>query len=446
MSNYTHLQKFILNFATRIHLFLLFAYMSYYSLRQALQDWFVIFRDELITVFRDQGVLIFFILVPIAYPLLYAYIYNGETIREVPACVVDESASSVSREYLRRVDATADVKIVAHCANMQEAQKLIRNRKAYGIIYIPRSFSDDLARFKQTSLRLYVDMSGLLYYKAMLLSCTNVSLNMGAKLKIMRSPGTTKEVDAVTQHPIEYRQVDIFNPATGFASFLIPAVLILLLQQTLVLGVGLSAGTARERNSYAELLPINRHYHGLVRIVLGKGSAYLLVYLWNIFYCLFLVPKFFSLPQIGASWDIWLIALPFLIATITFAMTCSLLIRQRETAFMIIVFTSVPLLFLSGVSWPGWAMPKFWKVFSWIFPSTFGINAFVKVNTMGARLVEVSHEVICMWIQAAFYFGTTLLVYRNNIYASRRRMIEKKEELLRRHQERRMALEKGGEA
>ena len=418
--------------------------MSKYNIRQAFGDWFVIFRDELINVFRDQGVLIFFVLVPIGYPLLYAYIYNKETVREVPACVVDEGSTKLSRDFIRRVDATADVDVVAHCANMQEAKELVRQRKVYGIIRLPRSFSSDIARMKQTSVGLYVDMSGMLYYKALLMSCTNVSLDMGAELKVMRSPGTTKEVDAVTQHPIEYRQVDIFNPTAGFASFLIPAFLILLLQQTIVLGVGLSAGTARERNSYAELLPINRHYHGLARIVLGKGSAYLLFFLWNAFYCLFIVPKMFSLPQIGAPWDIWLITLPYLIAITAFAMTCSLLIRQRETAFMIIVFCSVPLLFLSGVSWPGWAVPKFWKVISWAFPSTFGINAFVKVNTTGARLIDVSHEVICLWIQAAVYFGTTLLVYRNNIAASHRRMVEKKEDIRKRLEQRREQAEDGG--
>lgn len=411
--------------------------MAKYNFVEAFRDWFAIFRDELSNIFRDEGVFIFFVIVPLAYPLLYTYIYDNETVREVPAVVVDEGRSQASREFVRRVDATPDVKVLAYCANMEEAKGMVMRREAYGIINLPQTFSQDLARMKQTSVRLFVDMSGMLYYKALLLSCTNVSLGMGAELKVMRSPGTTDEQDQVTQQPIRYSQVDIYNPQAGFASFLIPAVLILLLQQTLVLGVGLAAGTARERNSYAELLPINRHYHGLLRIVLGKGAAYMLVSLWNIFYCLFLVPKFFSLPQIGAPWDVWLIALPFLVATTAFAMTCSVLIRQREAAFMIIVFCSVPLLFLTGVSWPGWTIPDFWKVISWIFPSTFGVNAFVKVNTMGARLVDVGHEVICLWIQAAFYLGTTLLVYRNNIAAAARRLERKKADVRQRLQERR---------
>ena len=91
-------------------------YLQY--LQQSLRDWNEIFLSELRTIFSDAGVLIFFILVPLGYPLLYTFIYNKETIREVPVAVVDNSRTKISREYLRRLDATADVQIVSHCADM----------------------------------------------------------------------------------------------------------------------------------------------------------------------------------------------------------------------------------------------------------------------------------------------------------------------------------------
>lgn len=71
-------------------------------------------------------------------------------------------------------------------------------------------------------------------------------------------------------------------------------------------------------------------------------------------------------------------------------MTASIAIRNRETCMLIFVFTSVPLLFISGISWPGAAIPPFWKYVSYLFPSTFGINGFVKINNMGATLSEVA--------------------------------------------------------
>lgn len=388
---------------------------------QGIHDLFYIWKQEFRTTFRDQGVLIFFVLVPLVYPLIYSFIYTNETIREVPTVVVDNSRSSLSREYLRKVDASPETSIVAHCADMEEAKLMLKDRKAYGIIYIPAHFSDDIARGKQTQVSIFCDMSGLLYYKALLTANTNVSLAMNADIKMKRSGNTTARQDEITAYPIEYEDVTIFNPTNGFAAFLIPAVLILIIQQTLLLGIGLSAGTAREQNRFKDLVPINRHYNGTLRIVMGKGLSYFMVYSLVAVYILCVVPRLFSLNQIAIPGVLTLFALPYLAACIFFAMTASIAIRNRETCMLLFVFTSVPLLFLSGISWPGAAMPEFWRYFSYIFPSTFGINGYVRINSMGATLNEVSFEYQALWIQTDIYFLTTCLVYRWQIIQSRKK-------------------------
>lgn len=388
---------------------------------QGIHDLFYIWKQEFRTTFRDQGVLIFFVLVPLVYPLIYSFIYTNETIREVPTVVVDNSRSSLSREYLRKVDASPETSIVAHCADMEEAKLMLKDRKAYGIIYIPAHFSDDIARGKQTQVSIFCDMSGLLYYKALLTANTNVSLTMNADIKMKRAGNSTARQDEITAYPIEYEDVAIFNPTNGFAAFLIPAVLILIIQQTLLLGIGLSAGTAREQNRFKDLVPINRHYNGTLRIVMGKGLSYFMVYSLVAVYILCVVPRLFSLNQIAIPGVLTLFALPYLAACIFFAMTASIAIRNRETCMLLFVFTSVPLLFLSGISWPGAAMPEFWRYFSYIFPSTFGINGYVRINSMGATLNEVSFEYQALWIQTGIYFLTTCLVYRWQIIQSRKK-------------------------
>lgn len=388
---------------------------------QGIHDLFYIWKQEFRTTFRDQGVLIFFVLVPLVYPLIYSFIYTNETIREVPTVVVDNSRSSLSREYLRKVDASPETSIVAHCADMEEAKLMLKDRKAYGIIYIPAHFSDDIARGKQTQVSIFCDMSGLLYYKALLTANTNVSLAMNADIKMKRAGNTTARQDEITAYPIEYEDVAIFNPTNGFAAFLIPAVLILIIQQTLLLGIGLSAGTAREQNRFKDLVPINRHYNGTLRIVMGKGLSYFMVYSLVAVYILCVVPRLFSLNQIAIPGVLTLFALPYLAACIFFAMTASIAIRNRETCMLLFVFTSIPLLFLSGISWPGAAMPEFWRYFSYIFPSTFGINGYVRINSMGATLNEVSFEYQALWTQTGIYFLTTCLVYRWQIIQSRKK-------------------------
>lgn len=399
-------------------------------IRQGVYDLFYIWRQEFRTTFRDQGVLIFFILVPLVYPLIYSFIYTNETLRDVPAVVVDDSRSSLSRQYVRMLDASPDIRVVAHCADMEEAKLALRNRDAYGIVYLPETFSDDIAAGRQTQVSIFCDMSGLMYYKAMLSANTEVSLEMNTEIKIARAGNTTDRQDEVTAYPIEYKDVALYNPTNGFAAFLIPAVLMLIIQQTLLLGVGLSVGTQREGNRFRELVPINRHYHGTLRIVLGKALVYLMIYLLVDVYIVCVVPKLFSLVQIPDVGTLTAFMLPYTLACIFFAMTASILIRNRETCMLIYVFTSVPLLFISGISWPGASIPAFWKVFSWIFPSTFGINGFVHINSMGATLGEVAAEYRALWIQTGVYFLTTCLVYRYQIIRSRKLLLKEREKQL----------------
>lgn len=390
---------------------------------QGIQDMFYIWREEIHKIFTDQGILIFFFLVPLAYPLLYAFIYTNEVVREVPAVVVDNSNSSMSREFIRKVDATADISIMGYCSDLEEAKEILKRGEAYGIYYIPEDFTDKLMHLEQSEISIFCDMSGMLYYKAMLLSATEVSLEMNKDIKIARAGNTTDRQDEVTAQPIEYESVALFNPQNGFASFLIPAVLILIIQQTLLLGVGLSVGTDRERNRINDLVPISRHYNGTLRIVMGKSFAYFLVYAVVSIYVLCVVPRIFSLPQIANPFTLMAFLLPFVIACIFFAMASSVFVRNRETCMLMFVFTSVPLLFLSGISWPSSAIPWFWKAFSYIFPSTFGIKGFVAINNMGATLNEVAIFYVALWIQAGVYFILTCVAYRWQIIRSRKNAI-----------------------
>jgi len=400
-----------------------------HKIAEGLNDLFYIWRKELGNVLKDQGVLIFFFLVPLAYPILYAFIYTNETVREVPVVAVDRSHSTLSRKFLRDTDASPDIHIVAYCADLEEAKDIMRKKGAYGTIYIPEHFSNDIAEGIQTSIQIYCDMSGLLYYKAMLSTCTDVSLKMNKQIKISRLGNTTNRQDEVSTQPILYENVALFNPQNGFASFLIPAVLILIIQQTLLLGIGLSAGTARENNRFKDLVPLNKRYHGTLRIVLGKSLVYFMIYLLMGTYILCAVPKMFNLVQIAQANVLFTFIIPYLSACIFFAMTASIAIRNRETCMLIFVFTSLPLLFISGISWPGAAIPSFWRYFSWLFPSTFGINGFVRINSMGATLPEVLFEYRALWLQTGIYFLTTCWVYRHQILLSRKHALTRLKEM-----------------
>ena len=128
---------------------------SRHKIAEGLNDLFYIWREEFSNVLKDQGVLIFFFLVPLAYPILYAFIYTNETVREVPVVAVDHSHSTLSRKFLRDADASPDIHVIAYCADLEEAKDIMRKKGAYGTIYIPAHFSDDIAKGIQTQVQIY---------------------------------------------------------------------------------------------------------------------------------------------------------------------------------------------------------------------------------------------------------------------------------------------------
>ena len=411
----------------------------FHKISNWLEDAAYIWRQEIKQVFRDEGVLIFCIIVPLAYPLLYSWIYNNEVVHEVPVVVVDQSHSQLSRQFVRMCDASPDVKIISYAEDLDDAQSLVSRQIVKGIYLIPSDFSTKINRMEQAVISVYCDMSLMLTYKAIYMTSMQVSQAMGAEIQKKVSGNYTDREDAITTRPMDFEDVPAFNPAGGYGNFIIPGVLMLILQQTLVLGIGLAAGTARERNRYSDLVPINRCYSGVYRIICGKALCYLMVYAVMSAWLTMVVPRIFSFISLIQWQDLLALMVPYLLACVFFGMTVSCLVHYRENVMLLMVFISLPLLFMTGVSWPQSNIPGAWQGVSWLFPSTFGVRAFVRMNTMGGVLSDVVSEIRCLWIQAAAYFGFACIVYGVQMRLTRRHAQERLE-VLRKKREIRLQL------
>ena len=379
-----------------------------------LADVLYIWRKEMALVFRDEGMVIFLIVVPLGYPLLYSWIYNNESLHEVPVAVVDQSHSKLSRQFIRDCDASPDVHVLFYAEDLDEARSLVSRQLVKGIYLIPTDFSKRINRGEQGTVSVYCDMSLMLAYKCIYQTAMVESVRLGAGINIKKAGNFTNHEDAITAQPLAVEDVAMFNPSGGYGSCILPAVLMLILQQTLALGIGMSAGTARERNRNGHLIPDDDpHFRGSYRIVWGKALCYIMISAVTSTYLALAVPRMFSFPHLANQWDLFLLLIPYILASIFFGMAVSCIVRYRENVMLIMVFVSVPLLFLTGVSWPQSSIPGAWQGVSWIFPSTFGVRAFIRVNSMGANFNQILPEIRILWIQAAAYLGFACLVYRH---------------------------------
>ena len=395
------------------------------TIKEGCRDAARIWRDEMRQIFKDEGVIIFFFVVPLIYPLLYSWIYNNEVVREVPVVVVDNSHSQLSRKFIRMCNASPDVKVVAYVDDMDEGKMLIGRNVARALYYIPSDFQTRIYRMQQATISVYCDMSLVLTYKAAYQTALMVSQEMNSEIQIQLAGKYTKREEQVQAKPLEADGQALFSPAGGYGSFVLPAVLMLIIQQTLVLGIGLSAGTARESNRFQNLVPPDRrYYHGMFRVVFGKAMCYLMIYILMGAWLTIIVPRIFHFPCLAHWQDLLAIMLPYTLACIFFGMTVSCLVRYRENVMLIMVFVSVPLLFLTGVSWPQTEIPGFWQGVSSLFPSTFGVRAYIRLNSMGGTLSDVLTEYRILWCHVVVYFIVACLVYRHQVNLARQHAAE----------------------
>lgn len=376
------------------------------------EDTAKVWLHEMRDMFKDEGALLFVILLPLAYPLLYSWIYNNEVVREVPVAVVDNSHSQTSREFVRHVDASPDVRVAAWSNNLEEASRLVARQEVYGIILLPEDFDRQLGRMQQAHVSVYCNMGLMLTYKAIFQTCSAVAADMNSHIQIALSGNPTTREDQLTTHPMQVSDVPIFNNTGGYGNFILPGVLVLIIQQVMLLGIGIAYGTSYEKRRFARLTPMYERRFGLARIMIGRTMGFFVLFLLIAAWVLLAVPRMFHFVQMLHFSDFLLFVVPYLLACVFFATTFSFFIRQRENVMLLVVFTSVPFLFMSGVSWPKSNIPEVWQWFSWLFPSTFGIQGFIKMNTMGGVFGDIIPEIKGLWIQTVIYGVFATLVTR----------------------------------
>ena len=375
------------------------------SLKTHIKNIADIWWQETVAIFKDSGAVLFCIVLPLAYPILYSWIYNNEVVREVPVVVVDDSHSALSREFIQKVEASPDVSIAFYSNSIHDAQNHIGHGEAYGVIYFPRNFATTVGRHEQSHVSVYCDMSYMLTYKAIFQTVQAVSSVMGTEIQTAVSGEYTNREEQIASKPLDFEEVPIFNTTSGYGNFVLPGVLVLIIQQALLLSVGLLSGTQREKH-----FPMVKH---VIDAYFGKGFAFLLIFSVMLAYCTLVVPRMFGFVMMVHFLD-WLIFMaPYLVACIAFAVLGSEIIPFREAVMLTAVCTSVPFLFLSGISWPQSGIPGFWQTVANYLPSTFAIRGFIRMSSMGARIGDVLPEFRALSILAVLYCLAALgVMYR----------------------------------
>lgn len=372
-----------------------------------------VFSREFSLVFHSHGTMIFFFVLPIAYPIVYALIYNPEVTRDMPVAVVDNCRTAESREFVRHADATQAMEICGYASDMEEARRWWAEKKCCAVIEIPRDYSERVMRGEQGVIEFYSDASLLLRYRTFLESLTELQMATDADLRNLAINTLGANGLASQSSAVGTEAYFLGDPQQGFASFIIPGIVVLILQQSLLLGVMFLGGASNERRRlHGGVDPLQVADASPSAEIIGKTLCYTAIYMPLTVYILHYVLHMFSFPHIGEMADYFLFILPMLLATCMLGLSCRFMVHEKESAFVIVVFTSVAFLFLSGITWPRYAMQPLWTLLGDLIPATWGLDGFIRINNNGGTLAQQTTPYLWMWGLTLLYGITAYLQAR----------------------------------
>ena len=376
--------------------------------------WSLLFRvwqREFYLITHDGGVMLFFLFLPLLYPILYTLIYNKELVEEVPFVVIDDCRTPKSRAIVQMADATPQMQLVGYASDMAEARHWLNDKACYGIMHIPGDYSQRLANGEQAVVPFYYDMSLLMRYRSFMEALTDIQIAIGDQERQGLLNDMGEVASGLNVSVIDSQAFILGDVTQGFASFVIPGVLILIIQQSMILGIVMLCGTSRDRRRQNKGIDALAIKAPIGATILGKMLCYVVIYTPLTIYMLHFVPLMFGLPHVGNLVDIMLFVVPFLTASAFMGMVLQWFVSERETSFLVIVFTSLIFLFLSGLTWPQYAMDFPWQQLSALIPATWGVEGFVNINTNNATLTHVSTPYIALWLLTIAYFIIAYLMW-----------------------------------
>lgn len=380
-------------------------------MRQRVGQFFRIALTEWKTMLRDPACMLIVVAGVVLYSFYYPFPYVHEVANKAPVAIVDLDRSAMSRELIRMASSMQEDTVVAIYSNERDAELALASEEIYGYMKIPKGLEADLRKGNNVSVGVYAHGAFILLYGNVATAFATAAGTLGATVQVKRIVANGKnlaEAKAI-RDPIPTRFFRMFNQSGGYGIYAVSAVLMIILQQTCLVGIGVMGGPRKNRHFHylkgckeTESAPLLLRYF-------GRSTAFILHYLVALFFYKLVVYHVFGFPDRGDMRLVLVFGILFFGATVNMGMWMAQFFKHRETALLFFACVPILVLFVSGFSWPQGNMPSWLRICGAFFPSTYAIPAWLKIQNIGASFTEVSPDLLRLFEQSVFYLVLGLL-------------------------------------
>lgn len=366
-------------------------------------SWRTLIKFELNAIFTNPALLFTVFGGVLIYSFLYPLPYSQQLPREQLVTVVNHDKSQISRELIRMIDATPQVKVQQYAQSIGEAKSQLETGEVHGLLVIPEHFNRDLLLGKSPVLAYAGDASYFLVYGTIVEGMATAGGTLGAKVKVARMVMSGDNIALASDQysAIKLNTRPVFNPSMGYVNYVVPAVFVLILHQTLLIAVAMLGGGQNEYRLQGGTGYWLRY--PAWKIIIVRGLLMMAIYLPLTAYYFGYSFESLGISRLASMSDLLAMTVPFLLAVVFAGMVIGQLIPRRELATVIVLISSIPLIFTAGFIWPPSAIPDVLNHIAQIAPATPAINGFVRLNQMGASFEQVIGWWGQLWLQVVVF-------------------------------------------
>ena len=212
------------------------------------------FAAEWRRVLAIRGAFSLLVLAPVIYGLYYPQPYLTQILRNVPIAVVDNDLSELSRGIVETLDASGAVKVAVRAETLADARAALDRGEVFAVVGIPPGTERDVLKGISAHLPVYADATYLFLFRTTGSGIATAIGTLSSELAAggARSDSSLAKAALAASSPADVLLQPIFNPVGGYASYVVPAAFVLILQQTLLIGAAMLTGAGAGADDRAE--------------------------------------------------------------------------------------------------------------------------------------------------------------------------------------------------
>ena len=345
---------------------------------------YAIALKEFVQMRRDRLTFAMIVGIPIVQVLLFGFVINSDP-KSLPTAVVDYDRTEFTRSIAAALANTGYFAFVPSPASVAEVDEMLTRGEIQFAIVFPAGFSRELVRGERPSALVAADATDPSATGNALAALSQVST-------VALSHDLSGPLSALAPAPLPFT-LDIqrrYNPEGVTEYNIVPGLLAVILQLTMVMMTAFAVTRERERGTYEGLLatPVLPF-----EVMAGKIAPYIVVGLIQSVIILLAARYLFNVPMVGSLLLLGATMMLYIAALLGLGFAISTLAANQLQAMQMTFFFFLPTMLLSGFMFPFRGMPLWAQALGEIFPATHFLRIVRGILLKGNDAADVAAHV-----------------------------------------------------